>query len=198
MDFDHPPRDPVEQLRAWLDDARQLELPNPESMVVATIDPDGRPSARVVLLRGLDERGGVFFTNYESRKGRAIEVTPAVSMVIHWDLLHRQVVMEGSATRAGADESDAYFASRPRGSQVSAWASRQSEPVASRDVLEEAYTEAERRFEGGPVPRPPNWGGYRVALESIVFWQARAFRLLDRVRYTADGAGDWTIERLYP
>jgi len=198
MDFDHPPRDPVEQLRAWLDDARQLELANPESAILATIDPDGRPSARVVLLRGLDETGAVFFTNYESRKGRAVDANPAVTMVLHWDALHRQVVMEGTATRATDAESDAYFAQRLRGSQISAWASRQSEPVSSREELEAAYAEAEARFEGGDVPRPPYWGGYRVALSSIVFWQARAFRLHDRVRYTADGSGGWTIERLFP
>ncbi|MHC5113182.1 MAG: pyridoxamine 5'-phosphate oxidase [Planctomycetota bacterium] len=197
MDFEHPPSDPVEQLRAWLDDARQLELPNPESMVVATIDPDGRPSARVVLLRGIDDTGVTFYTNYESRKGRAIDANPEVTMVLHWDLLHRQIVIEGRAARAGEDDSDAYWARRPRGSQIGAWASRQSEPVGSRDELETAYAEAEARFEGGDVPRPPHWGGYRVEIRSIVFWQARAFRLHDRMRYTRDGR-DWTIERLYP
>jgi pyridoxamine 5'-phosphate oxidase len=198
MDFEHPPDNPLEPFRAWLADAEELDLPNPNAMTLATIDPDGRPSARTVLLKGLDERGIVFYTNRDGRKGRALSVNPVAAMVFHWDQLLRQIVVEGDVTLAGDEESDAYFASRPRASQLGAWASQQSAPVPDRATLDAAYHEMETRFEGQSVPRPPFWGGYRMSLHRIEFWQARPFRLHDRIEYRPDGNGGWTSRRLYP
>jgi len=198
MDFERPPGDPIALLRDWVAEAEaETELPNANAMTLATVDPSGRPSLRVVLLKGLDDAGLVFFTNHNSRKGRDMAANPRVALVFHWDPLHRQVVIEGSVAMASDEESDAYFASRPRASQLGAWASRQSDPVDSRDVLDAAYAEVEKRFEGGEVPRPEFWGGYRVTIESITFWQARVFRLHDRVQYSRDGDG-WRTARLYP
>lgn len=198
MDFDHPPHHPLEPFRAWLADAEELELPNPNSMTLATIDPDGRPSARTVLLKGLDERGIVFYTNREGRKGRALAANPVAAMVFHWDQLLRQIVVEGDVTLASDEESDAYFASRPRASQLGAWASRQSTPVPDRATLDAAYHEMEGRFEGEPVTRPPFWGGYRMSLNRVEFWQGRPFRLHDRIEYRPTGDDRWTSQRLYP
>ena len=198
MDFDSPSPEPVALLREWLRDAEGIGLPNPTAMSLATVDPDGRPSCRIVLLKALDERGVVFYTNRESRKGRAFETHPAAALGLHWDPIHRQVLVEGQVTTVDDAESDAYFASRPRASQVAAWASRQSEPVASRAALDAAFAEMEKRFEGGEVPRPPHWGGYRVSLDSVMFWQARSARLHDRVVYTPDGEGGWRVQRLFP
>jgi len=198
MDFDNPPADPVQQIRAWMAEADHLDLPNPGAMTLATVDPDGRPSARMVLLKGLDERGAVFHTNRMGRKGRALQANPHATLVFHWDLLLRQVIIEGRATYISDDESDAYFATRPRASQIAAWASRQSEPVNSRAALDAAFAEAEKRFEDADVPRPPHWGGSRVSLDRIEFWQGRPFRLHDRIEYTPDGRAKWRIQRLCP
>lgn len=199
MDFENPPTDPVRQMRTWLEEAEAIGvLPNPTAMSLATVDPDGRPSLRIVLLKALDDRGVVFYTNRESRKGRALAANPVGAAAMHWDPLHRQLVVEGRVTLVDDAESDAYFATRPRASQLGAWASDQSEVVESRAVLDERYTEIEARFEGGAVPRPPHWGGYRISLESITFWQARPFRLHDRIRYRPDGSGGWAIELLFP
>jgi pyridoxamine 5'-phosphate oxidase len=199
MDFDHPPLDPVCTFQDWFVTARErCGLPNPNAMTLATIDPDGRPSARIVLLKGFDQRGVVFYTNHRSRKGRALEANPRVALVFHWDPLERQVRFEGPVERIDDAESDAYFASRPRASRISAWASEQSQPVDDRRTLEALVEAAEQRFAGGDVPRPPHWGGYRVGLERIEFWQGRRDRTHDRVVYTADGAGGWTIRRLSP
>jgi pyridoxamine 5'-phosphate oxidase len=198
MDFDHPPADPIQQIRDWIRDAEDIERPNPNAMTLATVDPDGRPSSRMVLLKGLDEHGAVFYTNRNSHKGRALATNPWASLTFHWDVLQRQVVIEGLVTIVSDAESDAYFATRPRASQIGAWASRQSEPVADRDALDAAFHAMEQRFDGGDVPRPPHWGGYCVSLDRIEFWQARPFRLHDRILYTPDGRGGWTTQRLYP
>lgn len=199
MDFDHPPTDPVTQFHRWLDEAgHRTGLPNPNAVTLATVDPDGRPSARIVLLKHFDERGAVFYTNRHSRKGRAIEANPFATLLAHWDALNRQVRIEGRVTLASDEESDAYFASRPRPSQIGAWASRQSEPAASREELDQAVREVEQRFEGKDVPRPPHWGGYCVTLDAVEFWQGHEFRLHDRIVYRPDGQGGWTTQRLFP
>lgn len=188
--------DPVIALRAWLREAEDAS-PRPDAMTLATASPDGRPSARVVLLRGLDERGVVFFTNRTSRKGEELRANPRAALVLHWWELGRQVRVEGAVEDVGPDESDAYWTTRLRASQVSAWASPQSRPVAGRAELEARITEAEERFAGGPVPLPPFWGGYRVVPEVVEFWAHRENRLHDRVRYVRSKTG-WLRERLAP
>jgi len=198
MHDENLPSDPVRWLKEWLTEAEHIDLPNPGAMTLCTVDPDGRPSARTVLLKGLDERGAVFYTNRLSRKGRALEAHSQAALVFHWDLLLRQVVIEGQVTTVSEEESDAYFATRPRASRLSAWASRQSEPVASRAALDAAAEEMDRRFEGQEVPRPPHWGGYRVSLQRIEFWEGRPFRMHDRIVYIPDGQGGWRRQRLFP
>jgi pyridoxamine 5'-phosphate oxidase len=166
-------------------------------VVLATTDAAGQPSARLVLLRGVDQRGFVFFTNYNSRKGRELDANPRAALCIYWPTLDEQIRVEGPVTRVSAGESDAYFARRPRGSQLGAWASQQSDVLATRETLEERYREIERRFEGRAVDRPSFWGGYRIAPTRIEFWYGRPDRLHDRVLYVRDGTA-WRIERLYP
>ena len=166
-------------------------------MTVATATRDGRPSARVVLLKNFDEEGFVFHTNYEGRKGHEIEANPNCALVFYWGELERQVRIEGNATRLPEEESDAYFRSRPRGGHLSAWASHQSRPIESRHALEKRTEQLEAEYEGRKIPRPPFWGGYRVEPESIEFWQGRENRLHDRLLY-ARRAGEWEIRRLQP
>lgn len=197
-DFDHPPADPVPFFRQWLADAGTTALPNPNAMTLATVDPDGRPSARVVLLRGFDERGAVFFTNRQSRKGEALAAHPRASLSFHWDPLARQVHVEGSVTHTTDAESDTYFAQRPRESQINAWASDQSEPVRDRAALLARRDEILARFDGSEVPRPPHWGGYRVSLERVEFWQGDPHRLHDRIVYVRTGDEGWSARRLCP
>jgi pyridoxamine 5'-phosphate oxidase len=189
--------DPLRQFARWFDEAEAAGVRFPETMTLATASMDGSPSARVVLLKGADERGFAFYTNYDSRKGRELAANPRAALVLYWQSLGRQVRVEGTVERVGFDESAAYWATRPRASRVSAWASPQSEPVPGRDELEQAAAEIDRDFAGEDVPLPPHWGGYRVIPETIEFWEHRDDRLHDRVLYTRAGDG-WRMERLAP
>jgi pyridoxamine 5'-phosphate oxidase len=196
LDETHAAAEPFAQFRVWLDEALAAPLKEANAMTLATADAAGRPSARIVLLRGWDEHGFVFFTNYDSRKGREIDANPHASLLFFWDVLEREVRIEGSVERLSEADSDAYFERRPRGHRLSAWASPQSRVVAGRATLEEAMREADARF-SGDVPRPPYWGGYRVVPEAIEFWQGRRNRVHDRLSYRRAGA-DWVRERLAP
>ena len=182
--------DPFVQFRTWLDEAFAAGVAEPNAMTVATVDAAGRPSARVVLLRGYDERGFVFFTNYESRKGRELRGRPETALLFFWPALERQIRIEGSVVLLAAADSDAYFSERPRGHRLSAWASPQSSVVSGRAELEERMHEAERRFDGHDVERPPYWGGYRVVPRSFEFWQGRRNRVHDRIVYQLWGDKD--------
>ncbi len=187
----------IEQFRGWFGEALAADLHEPNAMTLATATPDGRPSARVVLLKGFDERGFVFYTNYEGRKSRELEANPRAALLFYWGELERQVRVEGIVSRVPDKESDAYFAARPRGSQLGAWASEQSRPVRYRGALEKRLREIESEYEGREVPRPAFWGGYRVVPETMEFWQGRENRLHDRLRYRR-AEGGWKIERLQP
>jgi pyridoxamine 5'-phosphate oxidase len=189
---------PIEQFRTWFDEVLTSNLHEPNAMVLATATLDGRPSARVVLLKGFDERGFVFYTNYEGRKGEELETNPHCALLFYWGELERQVRVEGRVRRVPDKESDAYFAGRPRGSQLGAWASEQSRPVGDRGALEHRLRELEAEYEGREVPRPPFWGGYRVEPETIEFWQGRENRLHDRLVYLRSEDGGWRRGRLQP
>lgn len=189
--------DPIVQFNAWFEETLAAGLHEPNAMIVATAAANGRPSARTVLLKGYDERGFVFYTNYEGRKARELDANPACALLFYWGELERQVRIEGCASRISNEESDAYFASRQRGSRLGAWASEQSRPVEDRSVLEERVRNLEAEYEGRGVPRPPFWGGYRVEPDTIEFWQGRENRLHDRLVYSRVG-DDWRIDRLQP
>jgi len=186
------------QAERWVTEAVAAGVHEPNAMVLATADATGRPSARTVLLKGLDERGFVLFTNRASRKGREALANPRAALVLPWLALQRQMVVTGTVSVVSSEESDAYWATRPRGSQIGAAASPQSEVVASRAELEERFAALEARHRGGPVPRPPHWGGLRVAPDMVELWQGRPDRMHDRLRYRRTAAGDWVIERLAP
>lgn len=190
-------RDPIDLFEEWFEQARAAGIMLPEAMTLATSTPEGRPSARMVLLKGVDSRGFVFYTNYDSRKGVELAANPHVALVFHWTVLERQVRIEGTVERTTPEESEAYFRSRSRGSRIGAWASKQSETLASRAEFDARVAEYARRHAGGDVPLPPFWGGFRVAPHAIEFWQGRANRLHDRLYFERQGHA-WTSRRLYP
>ena len=189
--------DPLEQFRSWFA-AAGAGLEVPEAMALATANPDGAPSVRMVLLKGFDERGLVFFSHHTSRKGRELEANPHAALLFHWSPLGRQVRVEGRVDHVSEEESDAYFATRPRDAQLGALASRQSEPLEARALLDERIVELKSDLGDGPVPRPPTWGGFRLVPEAWEFWQHRSSRLHDRFRYERESSGVWRVERLFP
>ena len=189
--------DPTELFQTWFADARKSGLFLPEAMTVATATPDGKPSARMVLLKTADTEGFVFYTNYGSRKAAELDANPNVSLLFHWPILQRQVRVEGRVERVSREESNAYFQSRPRGSRIGAWASAQSSSLSSPQELKDKVKEVEARFKGQEVPLPDHWGGYRIRPERMEFWQGRPFRLHDRLIFEKEG-GVWHTFRLYP
>ncbi|QEU97538.1 pyridoxamine 5'-phosphate oxidase [Streptomyces kanamyceticus] len=195
------PGDPLEQFALWFKEAARATgaVHEPNAMVVSTADAEGRPSSRTVLLKGFDERGFVFFTNYESRKARELSANPYVSLLFPWHPMARQVIVSGTAARVAREETVAYFRTRPHGSQLGAWASAQSSVLTSRRELDRAYADLAARYpEGEQVPAPPNWGGFRVTPTAVEFWQGRSDRLHDRLRYVREAGQGWHLERLSP
>jgi pyridoxamine 5'-phosphate oxidase len=190
--------DPLQQFSAWFAAALAADIRDVNAMSLATATPDGRPSVRIVLLKGFDERGFAFFTNYDSQKGRELEANPHAAMAFYWTQLERQVRISGTVERTSREDSAAYFHSRPVGSRLGAWASKQSEVIDARQVLEARLTEMTERFENGDVQLPPHWGGYRVKPDCMEFWQGRPNRLHDRFRYSRQADGTWLIDRLAP
>jgi len=189
-------KNPFRQFETWFAEAEAAKVSEPNAMTLATADRAGRPSARTVLLKAVDGRGFVFYTNYESRKGRELADNVQAALVFPWITMERQVIVEGPVARVSREEAEVYFHSRPRASQLAAWASPQSTVVAGRPVLEESYRVVERKYEGREVPLPPQWGGYRLSPVTVEFWQGRRSRLHDRLRYRREDGGDWVVERL--
>jgi pyridoxamine 5'-phosphate oxidase len=189
---------PFEQFANWFNQALEANVPEPNAMTLATVASNGQPSARIVLLKGFDETGFVFYTNYSSHKGQQLVNSNAAALVFWWANLERQVRIEGEVARISEAESDEYFHSRPLGSQLGAWASNQSQVIASREVLETRLEALELQYQGKIIPRPPHWGGYRLKAKMIEFWQGRSNRLHDRLLYTYLADGSWKIERLSP
>jgi pyridoxamine 5'-phosphate oxidase len=190
--------DPIRQFTLWFAEANQAGTAESNAMTLATATPDGRPSARMVLLRGADVRGFSFFTNYDSRKACELDANPYAALVFFWHELERQVRIEGRVERVSDEESDSYFHSRPKGARIGAWASPQSQVIAGREILETRFVESENRHTHDFVPRPSNWGGYRLVPDLIEFWQGRPNRLHDRLRYRLGPGAIWVIERLAP
>lgn len=191
-------KDPFRQFDKWFQEATAAKIAEPNAMTLATATRDGRPAARTVLLKGVDGRGFVFFTNYESRKGRELDANPRAALVFPWIALERQVIIEGPLAKVTREESEAYFHSRPLASQLSAWASAQSSIVSGRAVLEASLKAVEKKYAGQTVPLPPHWGGFRLNPETVEFWQGRRSRLHDRLRYRREKDGSWSVERLAP
>jgi len=190
--------DPIQQFGAWFAAALAADIRDVNAMSLATATSDGKPSVRIVLLKGFDERGFAFFTNYDSQKGREIDANPCAALVFYWVKLERQIRISGTVERTSREDSAAYFHSRPVGSQLGAWVSKQSEVIDARQVLESRLTQITERFEGGDVSLPPHWGGYRVKPDMFEFWQGRPNRLHDRLRYSRQADGTWLIDRLAP
>ncbi len=190
-------KDPFRQFEKWFQEAEGAKIPEPNAMVLSSVGAEGRPSARTVLLKGVDGRGFVFYSNYESRKGRELEGNANAAVVFPWIMLERQVIAEGQVTKVPREESEAYFHSRPRASQLAAWISQQSRIISGRGLLEDCYKELEKKYAGQEVPLPPHWGGWRLAPTSVEFWQGRRSRLHDRLRYRKVG-DSWVVERLAP
>jgi pyridoxamine 5'-phosphate oxidase len=188
---------PIEQFARWFNEALTSEIIEVNAMTLATSSKDGKPSARIVLLKGFDERGFVFFSNYESKKGKALAENPNAALIFFWKEIERQIRIEGVIEKISAAESDEYFFSRPEGSRLGAWASPQSKIIKNRDVLEENVQRFSNEFKNS-IPRPPHWGGYRVMPELMEFWQGRSNRLHDRIQYTKTGSGSWKVDRLAP
>ncbi len=188
---------PIAQFRQWFEAALGAGVPEPNAMHLTTVNNEGRPSGRIVLIKDVDERGFVFYTNYESQKGQELTARPVASLTFFYPELERQIRVTGRVEKVSAEESDAYHTSRPRGSQIGAWVSHQSTVIAGRDVLENRQRELEAQFEGQPVPRPSHWGGFRIVPDQLEFWQGRPSRLHDRIRYRLEGGG-WIIERVSP
>lgn len=189
-------KEPFRQFEKWFQEALAAQLHEPNAMVLGTVGRDGQPSVRTVLLKGVDKRGFVFYTNYDSRKSSELAASPRAGLVFPWIALERQVIVEGTVTRVSREEAEIYFHSRPRESQLAAWASPQSTVIANRAVLEESFRVTEKKYDGETVPLPPQWGGWRVAPHSVEFWQGRRSRLHDRLRYRRETDGTWVIERL--
>jgi pyridoxamine 5'-phosphate oxidase len=192
----HP--NPIRQFNAWLNEASERQILEPNAMIVSSVDADGQPWSRTILLKICDDRGFTFFTNYEGAKGRHFDANPRAALTFWWGPLERQVNVTGSVTKVSREESAAYFHSRPENSQLGAWASQQSAVIADREQLEKQFAEASARYEGREIPLPPNWGGYCLVPRSIEFWQGRRSRLHDRLRYTRQPDGEWKVERLSP
>ena len=189
---------PFEQFKIWFEQALSAQLPEPNAMTIATATPDGKPYARIVLLKDYDDRGFVFYTNYESHKGQQLIENPWGAIAFWWAELERQVRIEGRVEQVSQVESDEYFHSRPKGSQLGAWASNQSQVIDSRDVLEQRLQQLKEEYENNEVPRPPHWGGFRVIPDEIEFWQGRPSRLHDRLLYRRSEEGSWVMQRLSP
>lgn len=191
-------RDPIKQFQLWFDEAIAAKLPLPEAMTLATATPEGRPSARMVLLKQVDEQGFVFFTNYHSAKAAELESNPYAALVFYWSRLDRQVRVEGTVERTPAEESQEYFQTRPRESQIGAWASPQSSVIAGREVLEQRARELEDYYRDREIECPRHWGGYRLRPDKVEFWKSRIGRLHDRILYELSSSGEWSIKRLAP
>lgn len=191
-------KDPFRQFDKWFQEVSAAKIPEPNAATLATATKDGRPSARTVLLKGVDGRGFVFYSSYESRKGRELEGNPRAVLTFPWIGLERQVIIEGTVAKVSREESEAYFHGRPPAHQISAWASPQSAIISGRAMLEDSFKMLEKKYAGRPVPLPPHWGGYRLNPETVEFWQGRRSRLHDRLRYRRESDGGWTVERLAP